>query len=386
MVLALATMAVEQQPLHLLPVLMATPPRLIQSVARPLAAVVFFALAVRPVLLLGIDGPWLGPGTPSMRTRHDLPARFRTDFFTAFDSWFADRIGLRLVLIRIGTGFHVGVLQRPTAREVVFGLAGWMFWPDDGDKVPVTMADVRGHLRLEPEEIRQIGTHPRAIRERLAACGRIAFVVVAPNKQSIYPEYLLGDRAPASTRLDDLLQRLDASVAEMVIDPRPELRTAKVAPGPRLYNKTDTHWNQLGAFHVYRKIVQAVERAHRVSRPELASLAHYDIVVQRYEGGDLAVRMLFSRGASRTATSSCGRGRTCRRSPPPSAPPAARCSRTPRGRDDSCSRVIPSRHRSPASLPGISSPCWSRRPDDSTARPSRVTDPTSSCSRWQSAT
>jgi hypothetical protein len=31
-----------------------------------------------------------------------------------------------------------------------------------------------------------------------------------------------------------------------------------------------------------------------VSRPELASLAHYDVVVQRYEGGDLAVRMLFS--------------------------------------------------------------------------------------------
>ena len=120
---------------------MSTSPSLIHSLVRPLAVVLFFALAVMPVLLLGIDGPWLGPGAPSMRGRHDLPAHFRTDFFTAFDSWFADRIGLRLVLIRIGTGFHVGVLQRPTAREVVFGLDGWMFWPDDGDKVPVTMAD-----------------------------------------------------------------------------------------------------------------------------------------------------------------------------------------------------------------------------------------------------
>lgn len=274
---------------------MSTSPSLIQSLVRPLAVVLFFALAVMPVLLLGIDGPWLGPGAPSMRGRHDLPAHFRTDFFTTFDSWFADRIGVRLVLIWIGTGFHVGVLQRPTAREVVFGLDGWMFWPDDGDKVPVTMADARGHLRLGTEEIRQIGIHLRAIRERLAACERTALVVVAPNKQSIYPEYLLGDRAsPTSTRLDDLLQRLDPSVSGMVIDPRPELRAAKVAPGPRLYNKTDTHWNQLGAFYVYRKIVQALERAHRLSRPELASLALYDVVVQRYEGGDLAVRMLFS--------------------------------------------------------------------------------------------
>lgn len=157
------------------------------------------------------------------------------------------------------------------------------------------MADIRGHLCLDPEEIRQIGNHLRTIRERLAPCGRIAFVVVAPNKQSIYPEYLLGDRAlPASTRLDDLLHRLDPSVSGMVIDPRPELRAAKVASGPRLYKKTDTHWNQLGAFHAYRKIVQALERAHRVSWPDLASLAHYDVVVQRYEGGDLAVRMLFS--------------------------------------------------------------------------------------------
>lgn len=274
---------------------MATPPRLIEWVVRPLAVIVFFTLAVLPGLLLGIDGPWLGPGVPSMRARHNLPTRIGTGFFTAFDSWFADRIGLRLVLIRLGTGFHVGLLQRPTARQVVFGLDGWMFWPDDGDNVPVTMADVRGHLRLEPDEIRQIAEHVRAIRERLAACDRTVFVVVAPNKQSIYPEYLLGDRAvPAPTRLDDLLYRLDPSVSGMVIDPRPELRAAKVAPGLRLYNKTDTHWNQLGAFYVYRKIVQTLERARPVSRPELASLAHYDIVVQRYEGGDLAVRMLFS--------------------------------------------------------------------------------------------
>jgi hypothetical protein len=274
---------------------MATVPRRIELVVRSLTVVVFFSLAVLPVLLLGIDGPWLGPGVPSMRARHDLPTHIRTDFFAAFDSWFADRIGLRLVLIRIGTGFHVGLLQRPTARQVVFGLDGWMFWPDDGDKVPVTMADVRGHLRLDPEEIRQIGNHLRAIRERLAACGRIAFVVVAPNKQSIYPEYLLGDHVVATaTRLDDLLQRLDPSVSALLIDPRPELRAAKVAPGLRLYNKTDTHWNQLGAFYAYRKIVQALERARRLSRPELAALAHYDVVVQRYEGGDLAVRMLFS--------------------------------------------------------------------------------------------
>ena len=274
---------------------MAVPPRLIERVVRPLTVVVFATFAVLPVLLLGIDGPWLGPGVPSMRARHDLPTRIRTDFFTAFDSWFADRIGLRLVLIRLGTGLHVGLLQRPTARQVVFGLDGWMFWPDDGDKVPVTMADIRGHLRLEPEEIRQIGNHLRAIRERLATCGGTALVIVAPNKQSIYPEYLLGDRTvPASTRFDDLLYRLDPSVSGMVIDPRPELRAAKVAPGPRLYNKTDTHWNQLGAFHAYRKVVQALERAHPASRPELASLAHYDVVVQHYEGGDLAVRMLFS--------------------------------------------------------------------------------------------
>ena len=31
-----------------------------------------------------------------------------------------------------------------------------------------------------------------------------------------------------------------------------------------------------------------------MSRPELAALGHYDVAVQRYEGGDLAVRMLLS--------------------------------------------------------------------------------------------
>ena len=48
----------------------------------------------------------------------------------------------------------------------------------------------------------------RAVRDRFAQCGIPVIVVVVPNKQTIYGQYLFsGDVAAPETRFDALLQR-----------------------------------------------------------------------------------------------------------------------------------------------------------------------------------
>src|SRR5689334_15161491 len=120
---------------------------------RKLTIAVFFAVVLFPVVLLGYDGPWLGAGTFSIRGKAPFPTRLKPAAFRDFDDWFADRIGLRFPLIYAGTELHIGLLRRPLDRHVFFGRDGWMFWTDDAETIPATMADSRSRLRFSQPEV-----------------------------------------------------------------------------------------------------------------------------------------------------------------------------------------------------------------------------------------
>jgi hypothetical protein len=205
--------------------------------------------------------------------------------------WFEDRIGLRNMLVEIGAQLNLAILGVSTNRNVLIGNHGWLFWSDYEKEPAVMMLDVQGALRFQSVEISSINSNLHTIADAFARCRKTALIIVAPNKQSIYRENLLPE-SKASTRLDDLLGKLDPSARSIILDPRELLRAAKGTQPQLLYFKTDTHWNELGAFEVYREIVQRLERVGAVYRPELASLRHYDVKVEPFAGGDLSVQML----------------------------------------------------------------------------------------------
>jgi alginate O-acetyltransferase complex protein AlgJ len=260
-----------------------------------LAVATYFAAVLLPVLLIGYDGPWFGPGDISIRGKASFPSTFSPGFYSAFDLWFADHLGLRYPLIYAGTSFHIGALRRPVDRRVIFGRDGWMFWTDDRDVSPAAMADTRGKLRFKPGEIKRIDAQLRSIHEQLMACDIPSAVLVAPNKQNIYGEFLTNMAAGVpSSRFDVLLSALGPVASEMIIDPRPIMREAKLAHAPmRLYNKTDTHWNDLGAYYGYVAVMQKVAPM-LPGHPEVKPLDEYQLLAARYRGGDMAARVLFS--------------------------------------------------------------------------------------------
>lgn len=263
---------------------------------RNLMLLVYFAIVLIPVGLLGYDGPWLGAGNISIRDRAPFPEKFAPGAYGMFDEWFADRVGLRFPLIYIGTELHIGILRRPLDRHIFFGRDDWMFWTDDGETLPAPMADSRGRLRFTPLEVSRIDAELILIKNRFEACGIPAGVVVAPNKQSIYGEYLINtEGGMPPTRLDALLDKLSEPAKSMMIDLRPKMRGAKSFHGPvRLYNKTETHWNGLGAYYGYLGIMAQLERKTPTVNRELMSLDQFQITATRYAGGDMANRVLFS--------------------------------------------------------------------------------------------
>ena len=268
----------------------------LRSITMRLPVATYFAVVLLPVFMLGYDGPWFGPGDIAIRGRAPFPEKFAPGAFAAFDLWFADRIGLRYPLIYAGTNFHIGLLHRPLDRHIVFGREGWMYWTDDRDTAPATMADSRGKLRFSPLEVRRIDAELREAHDRFVGCGISSAVFIAPNKQSIYGEYLVNaDAGMPATRFDALLEELSVPARDTIVDPRPAMRAAKRAHAPlRLYNKTETHWNLLGAFYGYLALIEKIAQMMPIAHRELASLDEYRIIALPYPGGDMATRVLFS--------------------------------------------------------------------------------------------
>jgi hypothetical protein len=89
----------------------------------------------------------------------------------------------------------------------------------------------------------------------------IAYVIViAPNKATIYPEYLPDWMQPFSDqRLADLVYSMSEAQGLSVLFPRKALEEAK-SPAYRLYFSDDSHWNERGAWIALEQIWQALAR------------------------------------------------------------------------------------------------------------------------------
>jgi alginate O-acetyltransferase complex protein AlgJ len=263
-------------------------------VIRHPAILVFLALAVAPVVLFGINGPWYGGGDgPILRPPASFPQRLTPETFRRVSLWFNDRLGMRYPLMVLDSHWRLDVWRLRFRGDVLFGHASWLFFNDSPPLPAARLADFRGALRMSESTIATIDRQVATARAAFGACGKAAFVAIAPNKQSIYPEELRRDGTYHLNRLDGFLARLSPAARSMFIDPRAELRASKAHYGVPVYHPTDSHWNDLGAFIAYRKIVSVLAAADRINRPDLATLEGVEIRAEAAAGGDVATRLLF---------------------------------------------------------------------------------------------
>ena len=213
-------------------------------------------------------------------------------FPRAFDDYFNDHFRFRPLLIRLHNLSRVRWFGVSPIPQVVIGKKGWLYYARENlvrnvidyyrTAVPFTAAEMeKWRMALE------------ARRNWLASRGIHYLVVMVPNKSTIYPEYLPAGIWPIhpQSRLDQLLGYLRSHSTHLlpVLDLRPALLHAK--SGQRLYHKTDSHWNDAGAFVAYQQILQELGRIYPALHPR--SLADFSIKNTMTSGGDLAVMLGF---------------------------------------------------------------------------------------------
>jgi hypothetical protein len=207
--------------------------------------------------------------------------RALAEFPARFERFYADAFGFRRTLLRWNSIVRTRWLGVSPSERVAIGQDGWLYYAGGG-----ALEDDEGLRPFGPEELDGWQRALEARREWLAAHGIHHLVVIAPNTQSVYPEYLPrahGDVGRPS-RLDQLMERVRAGSPLDVIDLRETLRQARTRE--RVYQRTDSHWNDRGAFAAYQRIMQRVSGWYPAATP-FARDAFEDIV-EEGPGGDLA--------------------------------------------------------------------------------------------------
>lgn len=144
------------------------------------------------------------------------------------------------------------LVEGKSVKGTCIGKDGWMFYEDsfddftgDGQYTQSVADNIRGKMSQRVEWLDEQGIK--------------MYFVVAPNKNSVYPEYMPDSYVMGENRrIDQAINLLEAS-GVTVIDGRIPLAAAKEAdPDRLLYYKMDTHWNNYGGYVVYQALMDRI--------------------------------------------------------------------------------------------------------------------------------
>ena len=175
-----------------------------------------------------------------------------------------------------GGATHTGApaAQPPaTASQVTAGTHGWFF-----------LQGVLQRACSPFEPFSAAAAEWERLLAAIRASGRRAVLIVAPDKSTIYPEYLsLSDPlnrcgAIGSAALWSQIESPAAARAGIIGLRRPLLALKHNSSAP-VYYKTDSHWNSIGALTMTQAAVAAMSPTVRVQHSEVVSTGY-----SRYTG------------------------------------------------------------------------------------------------------
>ncbi|UFP99228.1 alginate O-acetyltransferase AlgX-related protein [Pseudomonas fitomaticsae] len=178
--------------------------------------------------------------------------------------------------------YPMGLSIHPS--KVIIGKEGWLFLGDEyADKISVKRAGVD---KKETQIIENVARSVELWDQWLSSKGVTAFrIVIGPDKDSVYPEYLPDWSSHTSLRPTDVLLR--HARGDIYVDPIKALVQAKQQFAHPLYYRTDTHWNNAGAWIAFDELRKSLTNTQtRLIWPQ--ARAPLTLTTHKRGGGDLA--------------------------------------------------------------------------------------------------
>lgn len=218
--------------------------------------IVFVAISVALLLIPVYTMPFMGQtsseNNAEKRELAPLPSlfvdgRFNVGFFEGMGDYLADHFTLRAQLVTAQSGLK-GFFGVSSKEDVVMGKDGWLYFQK-------TMPDYMGETALSAVQAQRLQRVGDLMAEYVEGQGATFALTIAPNKATIYPEYVPYYYPSATT--PSPLTTLNAALKEedWYVDMAAALTAEK---GTQLYHKRDSHWNNLGARVGYDALMAAV--------------------------------------------------------------------------------------------------------------------------------
>ncbi len=166
---------------------------------------------------------------------------------------------------------------------MILGKDGWLFYTEDG-----SLDDFTNENALTAEELRRWRDVVVRARNWCQARGIVYLFTLPPDKYVIYPEFYppsVKALGPVSRTDQVMTATLDTGV---VLDIRQAILTG--SRRERVFDVTDTHWNERGAFIAYQQIIEAL-RTRVPAVPPAHDRSEFDAPTREVEGRDLAAMM-----------------------------------------------------------------------------------------------
>lgn len=209
---------------------------------------------------------------PPLKSTDDLKR-----FPDRFEAFLQDRLLGREALLHLHATFKVHILGVSSSPKVILGSDGWLFFDASTDAIqrPNITPHQQAQSWLDSLQRWRDWCQRRQIRY---------FLVLIPEKQSVYPDKLPPERQPPQPEsAAEHFRRLAPSVlGDAFLDLLPPLQQAKTQK--RVFFQTDTHWNDDGAWVGYAAL------ADRLGLEAIPTTAMDEVLVPEFIG-DLA-RML----------------------------------------------------------------------------------------------
>ena len=215
--------------------------------------VLFFVLLCIPMCLM----PFFRNDTSlEKRALAEFPAYLTKDglnlrFSDQFEAWTNDALPLRAQLLTASNAVK-GELLHDRTSNVIVGKEGWLFYNVEAEDFMDTNA-------MSDAQIRAAAVTLSLLEENVTARGGHFTFVPAPNKSSVYGEYMPGQYRAAS---ENNLTRLTAALEETGVTFTDLRRILRDSKAETVYHRRDSHWNYRGALIGYNAILDSLGRAH----------------------------------------------------------------------------------------------------------------------------
>jgi alginate O-acetyltransferase complex protein AlgJ len=178
------------------------------------------------------------------------------------NNWIEDNVGFRLQIQKILANLDYKIFHVSPSSKVLVGKDGWFYYTGDNN-----LSIAMGGFPLSDELLRAMAYNQTRIQMALRKEGIAYVIVLIPSKVSIYPEYIKGGQfIVQETPIDIVTNYLRKNTTIPVINTKKDLLSEKTSE--QVFFKTDTHWNEVGAYVGYRSVISnLVERGIIQSGP-----------------------------------------------------------------------------------------------------------------------